>query len=376
MDVLFRPGAVPFSTVTNLNPQPYPKADMSGWSVNFATGGAGTAAVVAGGPFNLPFLRATWTTASTEISRGIERIGTAGTIVAGRTYTVSAFVRTSRVQSMAIVALPTGSNGAGLTQVAGPVIQHVAATWTYHSVTWVAPANAVGASIRLYSTTVNGGTAWAVGDQLDVTGVMLTEGPPVAYFDGNSPEASWAGTAGDSRSSSLALYGIYPVSRLAEMGSVLHAQGVSAATTSLPKSIPANSPVTMYSAHVAGTTTHRANFINGTSSVFATGRNAAGTAWFVLGMNTAAGSTTTQISRSTGPNVVGGVREEKLITVHTLAGNTSQSVAINGWPPVTLMNNFTSATDVRHAEIWNAVHPVDIRYARMAQLRTTYGIAI
>jgi hypothetical protein len=368
------------STVTNLNPRPYPTADLTGYLANFATGGAGDVSYqTTGGPLGLPYFRMTWTAASTELSRGVE-VPITNSITPGLTYTLSGWIRVNRSQSIVTTALPTNSSGAGIANSFGPVVNQQVNVWHWGSVTFVAPAGSVGVSARFYSNSTNGGTVWAVGDTLDVSGILLTQGQPTPYFDGNSTGASWAGTPGASRSSTPTIDGIWPLARLNDMGQLLHSQGhTGGANVLLPNPLPSNTPMTMYTAHATGTTTHRANFVNSSgTSVLATGRNSAGSGWFILAMNTSGTAIAPNTSRSTGPNVVAGVREQTLLLVHSLAGNQlNAGQAISGWPPATsIMERVNASSDVRNVEVWAGVHAADIRYARMSQIRTTYGIAV
>ena len=88
------------------------------------------------------------------------------------------------------------SSGVGLTTFTNNV--SISSSWQRYSLTFATPINTATIGCRF---TISGGTPTAViGNTLDITAVMLTEGQLVDYADGNSPNWIWNNTPGASTS--------------------------------------------------------------------------------------------------------------------------------------------------------------------------------
>jgi hypothetical protein len=374
----FEKGLRKISTLTNLNPQPYPSSDLVTWAGNYGANGAGAGSYQTNGIYGLPYFRNTWTTASTAYGGGVEHLVPNGTLIPGVTYTLSAFVRVSKGQTLYLAASSLNAAGGVLTSPNSPLVSQSGNIWQWHSVTFVAPANATALSARVYSSGSLAGSYWNPGDFLDVTAVMLTVGPPVPYFDGSFSGASWEGAVGNSKSSTPALFGIYPMSRWFEMGTLTITSGHTASVTQPldQQVLSSQRAYTMYAAHSAGTAGARSSIMSPSgTTLFAIGRNAAGSGWFVLGINSSGSTVAPNVSKTAGANVIAGIRDRTFLSIHSLSGNVlNESGVISSWSTLTTMDRVNVVSDVRGFEAWTGIHGADIRYARMSELKAMYGL--
>ena len=196
------------NAVVDLNTQPIKNripngalaVNATGCSANFGTGGAGTSGRVSDNtaPNGRSFFRMTWSTASTEISKGITFAGNPK-IEAGQVYTLSIWARTNRAQTINAQLQTINASSVGVRQVTGTPTTMVPGQWTRLYLTFTAQATEVTAEIRLYAITP--GTVWQVGDVLDATMAMLSDGPTLYdYCDGYTPGWRFIDTAGLSES--------------------------------------------------------------------------------------------------------------------------------------------------------------------------------
>jgi prepilin-type N-terminal cleavage/methylation domain-containing protein len=190
--------------ITNLVLNPGIESDMTSWTTNWGTSGAGaTTRRTDGAPFGSAYIRATWTTASTSPNGGVYyNHPSNGQISEGTTYTASASVRVSRTQRMKISLYWINSSGAAVTTVDGPQVVLSPGAWTRMSVTAQAPTGAVRYFIVPFATAGTSYSPWAANDYVDADGMMLTEGSTLyTYADGSSAGWAWNGTANASTSS-------------------------------------------------------------------------------------------------------------------------------------------------------------------------------
>ncbi len=192
----------------------------SGWKpLWWGGGGAGTTTSVTGaadGPIVgiSTYIRKTWTTAPTGGSGNTgfynTTQNTAGTdttgfpVAAGTTYTFSSYIRSSKTFSGAWALRLYWHDTAGAlvgTAVLGTPITSVSAgAWNRLSLTATAPAGAVVVDISSDCGS-SPASSWSVGDTLDGTGLMITQGSTLYnYADGNSPGWAWTGTPNASTS--------------------------------------------------------------------------------------------------------------------------------------------------------------------------------
>jgi hypothetical protein len=115
----------------------------------------------------------------------------------GKTYRVSAWLRSSVAKTIQPAVQLANSAGTNIGAVnAAATVNLAANTWTFVTWTVTMPTSAVRLGPYWYST-----AAWAAGNTLDVTGVMITQGAVTyPYFDGSMTDCSWAGTANASAS--------------------------------------------------------------------------------------------------------------------------------------------------------------------------------
>lgn len=194
----------------NLSRNPKVGTNTTDW-VATANGSTPTAARVngaGGGPVGVgdTWLRATVTAATTYVDGRNGGVG-ANLIVAGQTYTFSGYMRptsaTASSSSVFVQFYDASSALISTSNVAGPALTN---GWTRVSLTDVAPAGAVRAVIILRATS---DTTYAIGDRLDVTGILIDRTTGLkSYFDGDTAAVgstvySWTGVANASTSLEL-----------------------------------------------------------------------------------------------------------------------------------------------------------------------------
>lgn len=156
------------------------------------------------------FARATWTTASTS-GGGINAGGGAGGVIpipagsytAGDSYTFSAYVRSSKAQTITWGTYFRAGTGGSLAGSGQTNFTLTANTWTRVSRTLTVAATADNAYFYLYAAT---GSGWAINDTLDIDNILVEKSPTLGtYFDGGTTETpttnnEWAGVPHASRS--------------------------------------------------------------------------------------------------------------------------------------------------------------------------------
>lgn len=163
------------------------------------------------------YVRKTITTAVTSGGRGIDHHGNVDTssssdnaipVTGGTTYYISDYARSSEANSDLIITCKIHDStgvwlaGSGVTST---LINYTANTWAHPSLS----LTAVGDGYLSCSTRFNASIAWAVGDTMDVTGLMVVQGSASSYTyaDGSMTSSgwSWNGTANASSSTGPAL---------------------------------------------------------------------------------------------------------------------------------------------------------------------------
>jgi len=176
------------------------------------SGGAGsyTSNQAGATPVGSIYARKTWTAAPAAGSNGDTGFDLSGyyPVNTGETYTMSAYLRPSITKQAQVGLYRKDSAGTALSReyLYNQVIP--ANAWTRINATYTIPAGV--ASIHVVfdiSGSLSGGaTAWAIGNTLDITGMMITAGPTLyTYADGASPDWIWNGTANTSTSTGPAL---------------------------------------------------------------------------------------------------------------------------------------------------------------------------
>jgi hypothetical protein len=194
-----------FELCRNYAPNPKPTS-AAPWTTDYSFGGtgAGTTSYNTGsGGTHHPteYVRMTWTTASDAASG--EGIFTTTASLSIGNYTASVFVRTSLAQRMVV-----GVSGATatVTSVSSIPLPTVGGAWTRLIVSFtVTVAGTVTIKPKRSDIALAPNHAWAVGETLDVSGLMVSAGTVYPrYMDGTTTWAgatpSWTGTANNSAS--------------------------------------------------------------------------------------------------------------------------------------------------------------------------------
>lgn len=176
-----------------------------GWTRSFVAKGGPS-----GGPAS--FARIVTGTGSVGGVRGFDIYGngdgTPGTsgswlaqpVVAGRSYTFSAWARASHVgtaNNSYIVARIHDGAGAWATAFSSFAVTALgAASWVRSSCTFTAGAS----GFAVFRAAIDS-TRWSTTDAFDLTGLLLEDSASLGpYFDGSTPRAEWTGTANASTS--------------------------------------------------------------------------------------------------------------------------------------------------------------------------------
>lgn len=181
-----------------------------GWNYNNASGSAATYRVPTGGYDGEEFWRVHWKNPSNSSNSGGPYYvhSTLKTqVVAGKTYTASLYVRSSRAMPMRGAAIHWwDASTATISTTVGTPFTLVANTWTRVTVTGTAPVNTDNAVISCYNAT---GNVWNPQDTVDMDAILVEEGTAIhPFWDGNTPDTvdttySWVGTANLSQSTKV-----------------------------------------------------------------------------------------------------------------------------------------------------------------------------
>lgn len=153
--------------------------DASGWSGSNSTVSRITGQTIPGLSGVTTAIRGTQIAATTGGLYYPDAAFSAADVVAGRTYTVSMYVRASVAKSVRLSVQWMNSAGVNVGNSDGSIVALAANTWTRLSMTVAAISGASIGQPYAYST-----AAWAVGNTLDATGLLFEESATLnAYID-------------------------------------------------------------------------------------------------------------------------------------------------------------------------------------------------
>ncbi len=188
------------AAITNLMPNPSFETNTASWSYRWygTAGGAGTnSRPTSGGLHGSAFLRKTWTTAGSAADNGFNSTSNQVAVTAGQTYAISGAMRTNRSDYGARIGLAwydTGGVQIGTTTWYGSTTLS-ANTWRRLSQTATAPTGATSLVVIFSNGSAH---AWAVGDTLDIDGVMVNNASNTNFADGNTTDWAWSGSLNNS----------------------------------------------------------------------------------------------------------------------------------------------------------------------------------
>jgi prepilin-type N-terminal cleavage/methylation domain-containing protein len=198
-----QPGACSAS-VTNLANNPSCESNVTNWASN--GGSFGTAVLSQGttGFSGTATCMQTSTVASTGVGGGPNiAAGGASNITASVPYTISGYVRVSKIQRVALSFRWLNSSGGSIgSDIVNPTpIITAPNVWQRTSYTLTAPANATQVRYFFYAVSGTSAANWAVGDTMEVDAVMVNSGSTLYnYADGNTPGWAWSGATNNSPS--------------------------------------------------------------------------------------------------------------------------------------------------------------------------------
>lgn len=178
------------------------------WSTNAGTGGVATGARVtaSGSPVADTAYEITWTTAQTVIGGGGYHYATQD-VVEGQPHSASIWAKSSKSQRLVMLFYYYNAAGTAIQTNLGTSVVVNADEWTeFKMENYVAPAGATRMLTGVYASNGTGGSLWAVGDKLTLTGVMNNIGSTVyPFFSGASQNFAnraytWAGAGNLSKS--------------------------------------------------------------------------------------------------------------------------------------------------------------------------------
>lgn len=175
---------------TNMHQNPRAASGTSQWVSNAGTSGASTVTQQTGQTWSNTGIttsaRRTWTGDGTAIGGGLYSAQHLGA-TAGRSYTVSGYVRISKLQRMRAVIEYYDSAGAFISASSGTHVEVPANTVVRLSHTSVAPANTDRVLMALYAIDGTNASLWLTGDWLEATGALVEESDVLLpFFDGAS----------------------------------------------------------------------------------------------------------------------------------------------------------------------------------------------
>jgi general secretion pathway protein G len=183
------------AAITNLVTNPSAETDATNWAERwYGSGGAGAltrtnaAALYGGYGF-----RKTWTTGGGGQDIGMQYVSP---VTAGKTYTLSAYIRASVVTNhKAFIQWRDGTGTQIGASINGAEVSVPINTWQRLPVTATAPAGAVSVVYVWGPYPSSGSPASVAGQTLDFDGMMITESASAqTYADGTSLNWVWNGT--------------------------------------------------------------------------------------------------------------------------------------------------------------------------------------
>lgn len=184
------------AAITNLVTNPSFESSLSGWSVN-TPGFTGSASCgsLSNGYSGSNAMRCTASSNGTVGSYGIYH--QIYNLDSTRSYTLSAYVRTSVALPFRVTAERRNSSGSNIGTVSGSQPTLAPNTWTRLSLTIPPTPNMDRMTFTIYSGSGN----YNSGNTIDFDAVMLTEGTTLhSYADGNTADWIWNSTANNSSS--------------------------------------------------------------------------------------------------------------------------------------------------------------------------------
>ena len=185
---------MPYLVANNLITNPRPQTVTTGYGVIAAGGGAAALTLEAGNALGGNALRSTFSVAATTLS-GIYYSNCP--LVAGKTYTLLAVIRTSK--DHVVQAVAEKKNSASTTLSSPRTIETVVQAGVMKALpplVFVAEDGVVKANLTVVGAAP--GPAWAIGDWFEVCGLLVTEGayPDLQYADpGTTGTWKWDGVA-------------------------------------------------------------------------------------------------------------------------------------------------------------------------------------
>jgi prepilin-type N-terminal cleavage/methylation domain-containing protein len=173
----------------------------------FGSGGSGANASNVSGatPVGNTFARKTWSVAPTAGGGGDTGFDAGGmNVTEGEVFSLSAYLRPSKAKASEIGVYLYDAAGVNTSRPRSPAVVIPANAWTRVSWTYTIPSGVtrIGVAFDITASTSGGAVAWAVGDTLDITGMMVTKTNSVTgYGDGGTAGWDWTGTANSSTSS-------------------------------------------------------------------------------------------------------------------------------------------------------------------------------
>lgn len=186
------------SPITNLVTNPN-ASSLTGFG---SAGATGANAIVTSGGFgdSGSFVRRTFSAAGGGGSYYGTAAANMGSLMAGTTYTVSAYLRSSRAVSSRVSI--EWKNDSGIISSSSGSYVTLSGSWQRLSAQGVAPAGVTRATVTFYVS----GSPWVANDTQDVDSIMMTEGGTVYnYSSGDSTNWLWNGTPNASTSTGPAL---------------------------------------------------------------------------------------------------------------------------------------------------------------------------
>lgn len=193
------------SIVTRTNRSTNPNVtSATGMSVWAGTGGTASGAYVAseGADGGTGFYRVSWTGATTAVSGGA--VQTVTGLSSSTAYTLSAYVKSSKNQTIRLLGQFKTSGGSNVNLITGSGVAVTAGSWSRISVSGTSGASVDRVEVQAYATT--GGSNWANGDTLDMDCILVETGSTLDFFfdggytDGAGVVYNWSGTANASTS--------------------------------------------------------------------------------------------------------------------------------------------------------------------------------
>lgn len=198
------------TTILRRNLTPGPTPGGPGWFAGYGTGGSGTFTIRSSDgptPALSTYYRTTWSTVSTGITRGViqgNTVSTGAVVTPGRSYTISAWGRTSRLDMALSIRLRWKTSAGGtISDITSSPLSNHNGQWHRLSASGVAVATAAYIEVGIVLPTTGDVN---IGDWVDGTGILVEQSPSLApYFDGSTTDASgfaysWEGTTGASTS--------------------------------------------------------------------------------------------------------------------------------------------------------------------------------